>query len=65
MIPRNTPSAREDGSRNKREAQAARREALVKEMVNGAILPRLLARKDDGAFDRGPNVLRFPRGGEI
>ena len=40
----------------------AHRRALVEEMVRGAILPGLLARKDDGAFDRGPNVVRFPVG---
>jgi hypothetical protein len=28
------------------------------------VLPRLLARKDEGAFDRGPNVVRFPHGDE-
>ncbi len=41
---------------------AARREALVREMVKGAILPHLLDRKDRGVFDRGPNVVRFPLG---
>lgn len=38
----------------------ARRAALVEEMVRGAILPKLLARKDAGHFDRGANVIRFP-----
>lgn len=37
-----------------------RRAALVEEMVRGAILPKLLARKDAGHFDRGANVIRFP-----
>jgi hypothetical protein len=43
---------------------ATHREELVAEMVRRAVLPRLLARKDDGAFDRGPNVVRFPHGEE-
>lgn len=41
---------------------AAHRNALVREMVKGAILPHLLDRKDRGVFDRGPNVVRFPQG---
>ncbi len=36
-----------------------RRRDLVREIVAGAILPGLLARKDEGVFDRGPNVLRL------
>jgi len=44
--------------------RAAHRRALVEEMVRGAILPGLLARKDEGAFDRGPNVVRFPGGSD-
>jgi hypothetical protein len=47
-----------------RKGDRAHRKALVEEMVRGAILPGLLARKDDGAFDRGPNVVRFPVNGD-
>jgi hypothetical protein len=65
-----TPQDRSDGARARDEqaatgkADRAQRKALVEEMVRGAILPGLLARKDDGAFDRGPNVVRFPAGNE-
>ena len=37
-----------------------RRETLLREMVEGAILPHLLERKDRGVFERGTNVVRFP-----
>jgi len=40
-------------------SEAGRRRALVRDMVAGAILPGLLARKDAGVFDRGPNVVRL------
>ncbi|RDC73143.1 hypothetical protein DLJ49_08510 [Rhodovulum sp. 12E13] len=67
MIPRNTPDERDAAPSAGRAASAAavNREALVAEMVRRAVLPRLLARKDDGAFDRGPNVVRFPAGDEV
>ena len=51
-----------DGQALPGKGDRAHRKALVEEMVRGAILPGLLARKDDGAFDRGPNVVRFPAG---
>jgi hypothetical protein len=66
MIPRNAPAGndRDHQGQAKGAAAAMRRESLVSEMVKGAVLPRLLARKDEGAFDRGPNVVRFPHGDE-
>jgi len=60
MLPQKPPPVRETAAPQARAAAAAaRRESLVAEMVREAVLPRLLARKDDGAFDRGPNVVRF------
>lgn len=53
-----------DGQALSGKGDSAHRKALIEEMVRGAILPGLLARKDDGAFDRGPNVVRFPTGGD-
>jgi len=44
-----------------RTGAAAGRAALVREVVRAAVLPRLLACKDAGAFDRGANVVRLPR----
>ena len=41
------------------QSETGRRRALVRDMVAGAILPGLLARKDAGDFDRGPNVVRL------
>jgi hypothetical protein len=66
MIPQNAPRGREASTPRQARADSAaeRREALVTEMVKSAVLPRLLARKDEGAFDRGPNVVRFPQGAE-
>ena len=67
MISRNAPDERTSPRSTQRPrggATAAHREDLVAEMVRRAVLPRLLARKDEGAFDRGPNVVRFPNGEE-
>jgi hypothetical protein len=66
MIPRNLPPEPDSPPSCAREAaRAARRHTLVEDMVKKAVLPRLLARKDDGAFDRGENVVRFPHGKEV
>ncbi len=61
MLPQDTAPGRDAAAQGERtDAADRRRESLVAEMVKGAVLPRLLARKDDGAFDHGPNVVRFP-----
>ncbi|MEM9247473.1 MAG: hypothetical protein AAGB05_02140 [Pseudomonadota bacterium] len=41
--------------------QDAHRRNLVREMVSGAILPKLLARKDAGVFDLGRQIVRLNR----
>ncbi|MEM0934972.1 MAG: hypothetical protein AAF865_17245 [Pseudomonadota bacterium] len=60
MRPNSTPNDGLVETRPSAPSEAERRRALVREMVLGAVLPGLIARKDQGVFDRGPNVLRLP-----
>jgi hypothetical protein len=67
MRPRTYAQPREQGPRGAQPPSPERRRALVGDVVARAVLPRLLARKDAGAFDRtrqAPSSACAPVGAE-